>query len=149
MRSSGGRCASHTVKPTRLCSVYGAERNTGSIICICCLKDANIDRLTNIAHLGRISSHAPDAEAKRAATQQINTKAVRNWKSSDQLTWLTENFYIEKVQPILASTPNSSITKLLNVSRGYAGNIRKGRIPHPRHWQALAELAGLNLARDY
>jgi hypothetical protein len=133
------------LKPTRLCSVCGAERNTGSVICIGCSNEVNSERLTNIAHLGRKSSHAPEAEAKRAATQQINTKAVRNWKPSDQMTCLTPDFYLKKVQPILASAPSSSIAKLLNVSRGYAGNIRKGRIPHPRHWRALAELAGLSL----
>jgi hypothetical protein len=29
------------------------------------------------------------------------------------------------------------------VSRWYAGRIREGYRPHPRHWQKLAELAGI------
>jgi len=29
------------------------------------------------------------------------------------------------------------------VSRWYAGRVREGYRPHPRHWQALAELVSL------
>jgi hypothetical protein len=131
------------VKPTRLCSVCGVERNTGSIICIGCSNDINIDRLANAGHLGRVASHSSEAEAKRSTTQKISRQARQAWKSSDQPSWLTDKVYSEKVQPVLVSASKASIAKLLKVSRGYAGNIRKGRVPHPRHWQALAELAGL------
>jgi hypothetical protein len=33
---------------------------------------------------------------------------------------------------------------LVGVSRWYAGRIRQGYRPHPRHWQALAELVGIS-----
>jgi CRISPR-associated endonuclease Cas1 len=131
------------LKPDRLCRICGKNLTGDSINCIHCSKDINVDRLNNAARLGRVASHSAEAEAKRSAAQQINIRAVWDWKPSDQPTWLTSNFYSQKVQPILASTSSSSIANLLNVSRGYAGNIRKGRVPHPRHWQALAVLAGL------
>jgi hypothetical protein len=131
------------VKPTRLCSVCGVERNTGSIICIGCSKDINIDRLANAGQLGRVASHSSDAEAKRSITQKISRQARLAWKPSDQPSWLTDKVYSEEVKPMLASASRASIAKLLNVSHGYAGNIQKGRVPHPRHWQALTEFAGL------
>jgi hypothetical protein len=33
----------------------------------------------------------------------------------------------------------------ISVSRWYAGRIREGYRPHPRHWEVLAELAGVVL----
>jgi hypothetical protein len=43
------------------------------------------------------------------------------------------------------STPKSEIRKALGVSEPYSSDIRAGkRIPHPRHWQALAQLAGVS-----
>jgi hypothetical protein len=33
------------------------------------------------------------------------------------------------------------IASRIEVSRWYAGRIREGYRPHPRHWEALAELA--------
>jgi hypothetical protein len=43
----------------------------------------------------------------------------------------------------LANVPNAVIRSRLGVSRWYAGKIRQGYRPHPRHWEALAKLAGL------
>lgn len=131
------------LKPTRLCRVCGAELKRGAgASCFHCSTDVSTDRMIRIAHSGRTASHNPKSEAKRAATQKINIQAAWDWKPTDQPSWLTSDFYSQKVQPVLASTPTASIVKLLDVSRGYAGNIRKGRVPHPRHWQALADLAG-------
>jgi hypothetical protein len=50
--------------------------------------------------------------------------------------------YSEKVQPHLAAISSSTIAARIGVSRWYAGRIREGYRPHPRHWQALAELTG-------
>ena len=71
-------------------------------------------------------------------------KARWDWKPSDQPSWLTKRFYLEKIQPLLASLSGTAIAKALNVSRAYANEIRKGRLPHPRHWKALAVLSGLS-----
>jgi hypothetical protein len=37
---------------------------------------------------------------------------------------------------------SSAIASRIGVSRWYAGRIRQGYRPHPRHWQALARLVG-------
>jgi hypothetical protein len=43
------------------------------------------------------------------------------WKSSDQPAWLTEEFYSEKVQPVLVAMSASVIARRISVSRWYAG----------------------------
>jgi hypothetical protein len=41
---------------------------------------------------------------------------------------------------LLARMSTSAIASKIGVSRWYASRIRKGYRPHPRHWQALAQL---------
>jgi CRISPR-associated endonuclease Cas1 len=133
------------LKPTRLCPVCGKELKPRSVTCFDCAQENNVHRITRAAaRLGREASHTTKSEAKRAATQQVHTKAGWDWKPSIQPSWLTPQFYSEKIQPILTSTSSRSIARKIRVSFGYAGNIRKGRVPHPRHWLALAELVGLD-----
>jgi hypothetical protein len=91
--------------------------------------------------LARTAAQTSEAQLKRAATQQINALAQHAWKSSDQPTWLTAEFYSEKIQPALISVRGSVIARTLKVSNSYARDIRKRRkIPHPRHWKALSQL---------
>ena len=45
-----------------------------------------------------------------------------------------------KVQPLLATVSTSEIAATVGVSRWYAGRIREGYRPHPRHGAALAQL---------
>jgi len=91
-----------------------------------------------------LRSLGPKAQQKRAATQQINAPAQHAWKPSDQPSWLTADFYTEKIQPALLSVRGSAMARRLKVSYSYANDIRKGLVPHPRHWDALAKLAGLS-----
>jgi hypothetical protein len=128
--------------PNRICRGCGKEIEKLSNNCRQCAPQ--LDRIKEVARIGRVAAHSAEAEAKRAATQKINTQAIWNWDPSDQPDWLTQRFYKNKIQPILVSTSVSSIAKHLKVSSGYADHIRKGRIPHPRHWRALAELTGVD-----
>jgi hypothetical protein len=50
--------------------------------------------------------------------------------------------FSQKIQPLLASMSASAIARQISVSRWYVGRIREGYRPHPRHWEALARLAG-------
>jgi len=50
--------------------------------------------------------------------------------------------YSQKIQPLLAPMTNSAIASRIGVSKAFAGRIRRGYRPHPRHWLALAELVG-------
>ena len=59
--------------------------------------------------------------------------------------WLNEETYLSKIQPLLAGVTNKALASALGSSIPYASAIRKGRrVPHPRHWQALAQLVGVS-----
>jgi hypothetical protein len=98
--------------------------------------------MIDAARFGRQKANKPQAQAKRAETQRRNALAQHAWKPSDQPEWLTEQFYVEKVQPLLSKISASIIAREISVSRWYAGRIREGYRPHPRHWRALAQLVG-------
>jgi hypothetical protein len=99
--------------------------------------------ITKAKFLGRVAAQGAEAKAKRAAAKRINTQAAWDWNPSDQPAWLSKRYFSEKIQPILVSTSSTAIANLMNVSYTYASHIRKGRIPPPRRWLALAELLGL------
>lgn len=103
-------------------------------------------RLIEAAQIGRIAAHTPEALAKEGKTQRQQAKARSMWRKSHQPTWLTAHFYSEKIQPLLADIPTSSIASRIGVSRWYAGKVRQGYCPHPRHWQGLAALVGISSA---
>jgi CRISPR-associated endonuclease Cas1 len=131
-------------KPQRLCRGCGSEIAYRASHCKSCVKKILSDQITEAAQTGRIAAQSAQAQSRRAATQKINARARYDWKPSDQPDWLTADFYVERVQPALASVSGSSIADTLNVSYSYADDIRKGRIPHPRHWKALAALNGVS-----
>lgn len=67
-------------------------------------------------------------------------------RPTDTPEWINEKTYREKIQPRLAEMTVSAITAALDISGSYATDIRAGkRRPHPRHWEKLARLAGIQL----
>src|SRR5580700_9337133 len=92
-----------------------------------------------------ISSPTSTLLLLRIATQRQHKRAIQNWKPSDLPGWLTRDVYVKQVQPVLASVAKSRIRSALGVSEPYSSDIRAGkRIPHARHWQALAQLVGFS-----
>lgn len=136
--------ANSIFRPKRVCRGCGKQLGGDSTHCKSCAKPIVSERMTKAARLGRIAAFTPEARAKRSATQQVKARARYDWKPSDQPSWLTPDFYAKKILPSLVSVSGYSIAKRINVSRSYANNIRMGRIPHPRHWKTLADLAGLS-----
>jgi len=96
-------------------------------------------------NVGRKNAQQPESLAKRSATQRQHKEAIRNWKPSDLPAWLTRDVYVKQVQPALAGIAKSRIGSTLGVSEPYSSDIWGGKIPHPRHWQGLAQLAGVSL----
>jgi CRISPR-associated endonuclease Cas1 len=109
----------------------------------CGVSDATKNML-DAARIGRQTANGPGAQVKRANTQRKNALAQHAWKPSEQPAWLTEKLYSEKVQPLLSAMSASAIARQISVSRWYAGRIREGYRPHPRHWETLAELVGVS-----
>jgi hypothetical protein len=97
------------------------------------------------AKIGRLVSHTPEARAKQSATRGRHARACSEWDPSAQPAWLTEDLFTKRIQPLLPKFSTSTIARSIGVSRGYAGRIRDGYRPHPRHWQALAGLVDKRL----
>ena len=127
-----------------LCRGCGKTIQDGRTNCVRCAVDDATKNMLDAAKIGRQTANGPEARLKGATTQRKNALAQHAWKSSDQPAWLTDAFYSEKVQPALAAMSASAIARQISVSRWYAGRIREGYRPHPRHWEALAEMAGIS-----
>jgi len=130
------------VKPTNLCRNCGKEIIGDSVRCKSCSTEIMTEQRDAAGRIARTAALSPEAQQKRAATQQINALAQHAWKPSDQPSWLTAEFYSGRIQPGLLSVRGSLIARALKVSNSYARDIRKGHQPHPRHWATLAKLAG-------
>jgi CRISPR-associated endonuclease Cas1 len=131
-------------RPPRLCRTCGANVTNGYDRCASCKVVVCTQELIKAAEEGRTVSHSPKAEAKRAESRRKHSAAIKKWRPSDQPEWLSEQTYQLKIQPRLVQVTVPAIRMALGVSKSYAANIRIGKqLPHPRHWQVLARLAGI------
>jgi hypothetical protein len=131
-------------KPERVCRGCGKSLQGDSAHCKKCDLQVATRRLVEVARAGRVAEHTPEAIAKEAATHRKHAQARAAWNPVTQPAWLTEQFFSRKMQPALAQASATAIAKRIGVSRWYAGRIREGYRPHPRHWEALAQLAGVS-----
>jgi CRISPR-associated endonuclease Cas1 len=134
-----------TPRRENLCRGCGKIIRRGRTDCAECAVGGARERLAKAAMLGRAAARSSESRAKRSATRSRNARACSAWDASNQPAWLTSEVYSQRVQPLLAEISSSIIASRIGVSRWYAGRIREGYRPHPRHWQALAELAGVTV----
>jgi|HubBroStandDraft_6_1064221.scaffolds.fasta_scaffold51540_3 hypothetical protein len=135
--------APRTQPPQTLCRGCGKNIAAGRIHCAQCSIDGATERLGDAARIGRVAARSPEARAKHSASRRRHAEACSAWDASNQPNWLTSEVFSQRIQPLLASVPTSVIRSRIGVSRWYASRIRQGYRPHPRHWQALAELVGV------
>lgn len=127
-----------------ICRGCGKPLTRGQHHCLQCGIGTATENLVAAARLGRAVAHTPEARVKEGQKQRQHAKARETWEPSNQPAWLTAKIYSNKIQPLLAKLSNSVIAKQIAVSRWYAGRIRKGDSPHPRHWPKLAQLVGVS-----
>jgi len=80
--------------------------------------------------------------AKTRISKKLSDHAVANswWNPSSLPSWLTEERYVNKIQPLLRGKKVREIATAMRVSTPYAALVRSGqRRPHPRHWEVLAQ----------
>lgn len=130
-------------KSEHLCPECGKTIRPESTKCVSCSVDDSTKKMLEVARIGRLTANGPEAQEKRAIKARANALAQRAWRSSNQPAWLTSELFTKKIQPVLATVPMSVIRSSLGVSKWYASKIRQGYRPHARHWQVLAELAGV------
>ena len=131
------------VRRENLCRGCGKTIRHQFTHCRSCATGGWSKHMVDVARVGRLTANSPKAQAKRRSTQRLNHEARRAWNPASQPEWLTEKFYSERICPLLAQASRNAIARTLNVSRVYAARIQRGERPHPRHWQALAKLVGI------
>lgn len=124
----------------RICSDCGCDLKRGRTLCAVCVKPVCRENLLAAANLGRVATHAPEAEKRRAETQNRQREAIRQWNPTDKPDWLNEKYCRETILRNLKSIEVPIIAATLRVSEPYATEIRDGRVPHPRHWLSLFQL---------
>jgi CRISPR-associated endonuclease Cas1 len=132
-----------TARRENICRGCGKAIQQRSINCPQCQVNGATQRLVDAARIGRVAARSPEARAKHVASRRRHAVACSQWDESKQPPWLTSDVFSQRIQPVLANIPTSAIRSQIGVSRWYAGKIRQGYRPHPRHWLALAELVEL------
>jgi hypothetical protein len=83
---------------------------------------------------------------RKICNAKVRMKQVRHEFSANDYKNATKD-YAQTWKTIdlilLSNVATSVIRSNIGVSRWYASRIRQGYRPHPRHWQALADLAGV------
>jgi hypothetical protein len=132
-------------RPPSACRWCGVTIKSGRTYCVSCGVTFSRESLSDVAKLGRVAGHSPEARARQAVKQRQHAAAVKSWNPSDKPDWLTEEVFREKIQPRLADITVPVISSALSISQPYAALIRAKRyLPHSRHWLALALLVGVS-----
>ena len=127
----------------KVCEVCGAD-GVKNRYCQSCAVEVSREKMAQVALIAHMKPKSKKAKERIART--ISNHAVANtwWDPSSLPSWLTEDCYVQRIQPLLRSKKIREIAELMKVSKPYAALIRAGRRPHPRHWQALAKLVGIS-----
>jgi hypothetical protein len=141
--------AAHVPRPQSFCRECGVEIRRGGRRCANCANAANTVGLIEAAKKGRVAAQSEAAQTGRSETQLRHRAAARSWNSTDLPAWLTENYYLTEIQPGLRRITLGVIASKLGISIPYAVQVRSAkRVPHKRHWQALALLVGVRMPID-
>jgi CRISPR-associated endonuclease Cas1 len=127
-----------------VCEVCGAE-GVKNRYCQSCAVEVSRENMAQVALIGH--ARPKTQQVKSRISKTVSDHAVANtwWNPSSLPEWLNEDSYVQKVQPRLRTIKIREIAEAMKVSKPYAALVRAGRCrPHPRHWQALAELIGVS-----
>jgi CRISPR-associated endonuclease Cas1 len=125
-----------------MCEVCGAE-GVKNRYCQSCAVEVSRENMAQVALIGQARPKTQRVKARISKT--ISDHAVANtwWDPKTLPSWLTEDFYAQKIQPQLRTIKVREIADAMQVSKPYAALVRAGRRrPHARHWLTLAKLAG-------
>jgi CRISPR-associated endonuclease Cas1 len=131
--------------PQSFCRECGAEIGHGGRRCANCANALNTVGLIEAAKKGRVAAQSGVAQTRRSDTQLRHRAAMGQWNTSNLPTWLNKNYYLTEIQPRLPRITLAVLSAKLGVSIPYAVDVRSARrVPHPRHWQILAEIVGIS-----
>jgi CRISPR-associated endonuclease Cas1 len=132
----------------KVCEVCGAE-GVKNRYCKSCAVEVSRENMAQVALM--VHARPKTQRVKARISQTISSHAVANtwWDPANLPSWLTEECYVQRIQPLLRGKKVREIAEAMHVSHPYAALVRSGRRrSHPRHWSRLAELMGVNGKRS-
>jgi len=102
-----------------LANVCGVSLESGRSYCASCAITAPEENLIEVAKLGRVAGHSPEARARQAEKQHRHAPEAKTWDHSDNPHLRTVEVYREKTQP--GHDPSYSI-RLRPVAASRGGN---------------------------
>jgi CRISPR-associated endonuclease Cas1 len=132
-------------RQVKICEVCGAE-GVQNRYCPSCAVEVSREHMAQVALIGHAQPRTKRVKAR--ISKALSEHAVANtwWSPSSLPAWLNEECYVQRIQRRLKTIKVREISDAMHVSKPYAALVRAGRRrPHPRHWQALAELAGVSV----
>jgi len=124
----------------KICEVCGAD-GVQNRYCRSCAVEVSRETMARVALMGHAKPKSKKTKAR--ISKALSDHAVANtwWDPSSLPSWLTDECYVQRIQPLLRGKKVREIAEAMQVSRPYAAFIRANRRrPHPRHWLALARL---------
>jgi CRISPR-associated protein Cas1 len=89
----------------------------------------------------RTKPYASEAAAARADAMRRQTKEQRRWEEAHKGMALPDSSSFEPIRAALIGFRDADIAAAIGLSESMAGQIRRGKTPHIRHWAALSALA--------
>ena len=128
----------------QVCPRCGRTLRKGLRRCSRCTAEDLEKTIPEVLKAARQTENSADGQTPRKPAQLRNAEAARAWNPESLPDWLTQDFYKTRILVELKKIRTLYVARYLSWSESYAGAVRSGKVtPHPRHWQALANLAGL------
>ncbi len=124
-----------------LCGQCGAAISARRRFCLACAGKLGKARIIEVQKAGL----SEESKAKKVESVRKHHAQQLNWSPSELPAWLTDEFYLARIQPLLKNLSRQATGSELGVSPSYVRAIIAGKyIPHKRHWVKLAGLVGVN-----
>lgn len=131
-------------KPDSVCRGCGKNVRRGNHHCRSCATEVSRETMAQVALIGHGTPKTRRVKARISKTLSNHAIANSWWDPKSLPSWLKEECYVQRIQPLLRGKKVREIAEAIQVSKPYAAFVRSGRRrPHPRHWETLAELVGI------
>jgi hypothetical protein len=126
----------------------GALPSPDRMFCDDCLPEHDQEKLALLCEAGPAALARLRAEGRDPTTTDDAKRKLREAHSrhlSDAARWDAEHEpcdraeFVEKILPGLQGVPLSKMMDATGLSLRYCSRIRRGRVPHARHWEGLRE----------
>jgi hypothetical protein len=99
-------------------------------------------KLAELRAAGQDPSRGGEVAKKRASALERRQQEQAAWEAAHGAEVFNHEVFRSEILPGLQGVSLGTLAKVTGLSVQYCGLVRRGlRIPHPRHWNALASVA--------